>query len=168
MRFPIYTVSAYGEDQIDARTGNPSLIRNRAKITAVVGNARSFKAVIVRHGSFRDYLRSFNEGFPRGAGDPAEIFDDLDRLQADLMSRLALFGPITTKHFLVDCGFDFIKLVGHVIRLFYRLDLVEAEGAESYRDAVRTGRLIADAVDVPIAYVDPVFASLGMMSEANV
>jgi len=169
--FPeINTVSAYGGDQIDAFMGNPSLIRNRAKITAVIGNARSFQAIIDRHGCFRAYLRSFNEGFPEGAGDRARIRDDLDRMQTDLMRRLAYFGPATTKHFLVDYGFNFIKPVVHVMRLLHRLGLVETEGEGSYRDAVRIGRLMADAVDMPIAYVDTVLASLGMASksEANV
>lgn len=53
--------------------------RNRAKITAVIENARSFRAIIDRHGSFRAYLRSFSEGFPEGVGDPSRILDDLDR-----------------------------------------------------------------------------------------
>lgn len=65
--FPdINTVSAYGDEQIDALMGNPDLIRNKAKITAVVRNARSFQAIISRHGSFRASLLSFNEGFPKG------------------------------------------------------------------------------------------------------
>ncbi len=166
--FPdINTVSAYGGDQIDALMGNPGLIRNRAKITAVIGNARSFQAIISRHGSFRAYLRSFNEGFPEGAGDPARILDDLDRLQADLMNRLAYFGPATTKHFLMDYGFNFIKPDVHVMRVLHRLGLVKTAGGESYQDAVRIGRLIADAVDVPIRYVDTVLVSLGMTSVAN-
>jgi DNA-3-methyladenine glycosylase I len=45
--FPsIGTVLAYGSDHIDALMGNPGLIRNRAKITAVTGNARSFQSII--------------------------------------------------------------------------------------------------------------------------
>ncbi|MDD4336564.1 MAG: DNA-3-methyladenine glycosylase I [Firmicutes bacterium] len=62
----IYTVSAYCDERIDALMGNPDLIRNKAKITAVVRNARSFQAIISRHGSFRASLLSFNEGFPKG------------------------------------------------------------------------------------------------------
>ncbi len=167
--FPdINTVSAYGDKQIDALMGDPDLIRNRAKITAVVRNARSFQAIISRHGSFRAYLRSFDEGFPEGAGDSARILDDLDRLQADLMNRLAYFGPATTRHFLMDYGFSFIKPDVHVMRVLHRLGLVRTTCEGSYRDAVRIGRLIADAVDVPIRYVDTVLVSLGMTSEANV
>ncbi|HAI86162.1 MAG TPA: hypothetical protein DCL63_04140 [Firmicutes bacterium] len=56
------------------------------------------------------------------------------------------------------------------MRLLYRLGLVETQGEGSYRTAVRIGRLMADAADVPIAYVDAVLASLGMAHkrEANV
>jgi len=167
--FPdIETVLAYGSDHIDALMGNPGLIRNRAKITAVTGNARSFQSIVDRHGSFRAYLRSFNEGFPEGAGDSAKIQDDLDRLQADLMNRLAYFGPATTRHFLMDYGFNFIKPDVHVMRVLHRLGLVRTTGEGSYQDAVRIGRLIADAADVPIRYVDTVLVSVGMTSAANV
>ncbi len=38
----IDTVLTYNSDQIEALMDNPNLIRNRAKITAVTGNARSF------------------------------------------------------------------------------------------------------------------------------
>ena len=167
--FPnIETMLAYGSDHIDALMGNPSLIRNRAKITSVVENAGSFRSIIDRYGSFRAYLRSFNEGFPEGSGDPTRILGDLDRLQADLMNRLAYFGPATTRHFLMDYGFSFIKPDVHVMRMLHRLGLVRTTGEGSYQDAVRIGRLIADAVDVPIRYVDTVLVSLGMTSEANV
>ncbi len=169
--FPdINTVSAYGDERIDALMGNPDLIRNKAKITAVVRNARSFQAIISRHGSFRAYLLSFNEGFPKGVGGSVRVSDDLDRLEADLIARLAHFGPASTKHFLTDYGFGFIKPVSHVMRLLYRLGLVETQGEGSYRTAVRIGRLMADSTGVPIDYVDAVLASLGMANkrEANV
>jgi len=168
--FPdINTVSAYGNRQIDALMGNPDLIRNRAKITAVVRDARSFQAIAIRHGSFRTYLLSFNEGFPKGVGGPARVSDDLDRLEADLMRNLSYFGPASTKHFLADYGFSFIKPVSHIMRLLYRLGLVETQGKGSYRTAIRIGRLMTDVADVPIAYVDAVLASLGMANkrEAN-
>lgn len=166
--FPdIDTVLAYDSDQIEALMDNPNLIRNRAKITAVTGNARSFQTIINQYGSFSAYLLSFNEGFPEGVGDPAEILDDLDRLQADLMNRLAYFGPATTKHFLMDYGLNFIKPDVHVMRVLHRLGLVKTAGGESYGDAIRMGRLISDAADVPIRYVDTVLVSLGMTSEAN-
>lgn len=161
--FPdINTVLAYGDERIDALMSNPDLIRNKAKITAVVRNARSFQAIISRHGSFRAYLLSFNEGFPKGVGGSARVSDDLDRLEADLIARFAHFGPASTKHFLTDYGFGFIKPVSHVMRLFYRLGLVETESEGSYRTAVRIGRLMADSAGVPIDYVDAVLASLGM------
>jgi len=100
--------------------------------------------------------------------DSARIQDNLDRLQADLINRLAYFGPATTRHFLMDYGFSFIKPDVHVMRVLHRLGLVRTTGERSYQDAVRIGRLIADAVDVPIRYVDTVLVSLGMTSEANV
>ena len=167
--FPdIRTVSGYDNDRIDALMADRRIIRNRAKITAVVANARAFGAIVDEHGSFRAYLRSFNEGFPEGAGDPVRVLGDLDRLQADLKRRFAFFGPATTRHFLMDYGFSFIKPDVHVMRLLHRLGLVNSAGEESYDDAVRVGRAIADAVGVPVRYVDTVLVAMGMTSDGNV
>jgi hypothetical protein len=52
--------------------------------------------------------------------------------------------------------------------VLHRLGLVRTTGEGSYQDAVRIGRLIADAVDLPIRYVDTVLVSVGMTSAANV
>jgi len=62
----------------------------------------------------------------------------------------AYFGPATTRHFLMDYGFSFIKPDAYVMRVLHRLGLVATTDKESFRDAVRIGRLIADAVDVPV------------------
>lgn len=167
--FPdIRTVSEYGNDRIDALMTDPRIIPNRAKITLAVANARAFRAMVDRYGCFRAYLRSFSEGFPEGEGNPTGVLGDLDRLQADLKRRFAFLGPATTRHFLMDYGFSFVKPDVHVMRLLHRLGLVNTAGEESYDDAVLVGRAIADAVDVPVRYVDTVLAAMGMTSEANI
>src|SRR5512134_3052025 len=57
-------VARYDERKIAELLGNPGLIRNRAKIEAAVGNARSFLAVQEAFGSFDAYLWRFVDGRP--------------------------------------------------------------------------------------------------------
>jgi DNA-3-methyladenine glycosylase I len=64
--------------QIEQRLTNPRLIRNRAKLTSAVQNARAFLAVSAEAGSFDRFLWAFMGGhprrnrWPRGSGPPAE------------------------------------------------------------------------------------------------
>jgi DNA-3-methyladenine glycosylase I len=48
-------VARYTETRIDKLMTDPGIIRNRAKIAAVVRNARAFLAVREEHGSFDPY-----------------------------------------------------------------------------------------------------------------
>ena len=44
--------------------GDPSIVRNRRKIEAAVGNARAFRTVQEEHGSFDAYIWRFLGGAP--------------------------------------------------------------------------------------------------------
>jgi DNA-3-methyladenine glycosylase I len=57
-------VARYDERKVAELLGNPGLIRNRAKIEAAVGNARSFLVVQEAFGSFDAYLWRFVDGRP--------------------------------------------------------------------------------------------------------
>lgn len=58
-------VAAFGDDEIERLLNDASVIRNRAKIRAAVGNARAFLQVQERYGSFDGYSWSFVGGCPR-------------------------------------------------------------------------------------------------------
>lgn len=55
-------VATMTERDVDALVKSPEIIRNRAKIGATVGNARTFLDVVERLGSFHEYLWSFVNG----------------------------------------------------------------------------------------------------------
>lgn len=55
-------VAAMNEFEIEALTSDSTIIRNRAKITATVENARCFLAVQEEYGSFWQYLWAFVDG----------------------------------------------------------------------------------------------------------
>lgn len=56
------TVATYDEVKRAELLADPGIIRNRAKIAAAIGNARSFLAVQEEFGSFDSYLWRFVEG----------------------------------------------------------------------------------------------------------
>jgi len=50
------TVAAYGEADRARLLADPTIVRNRAKIDATIGNAAAFLAVSAEHGGFAGYL----------------------------------------------------------------------------------------------------------------
>lgn len=87
------TVARYGVGEIARLLADPSIVRNRAKIEATIGNAASFRAVAHEFGSFATYLSQL---FPRpapclpegatAAGVPATTAES-DELSVDLKRR---------------------------------------------------------------------------------
>jgi DNA-3-methyladenine glycosylase I len=80
-------IARYGARDIKRLLGDAGIVRNRLKIAAAIGNARTFLAVRKEFGSFDDYLWSFVAGKPiqnhwrRMADVPART------AQSDAMSR---------------------------------------------------------------------------------
>ena len=58
-------VARFTKAKIEKLVGDPGIVRNRAKITAAVGNAKAFLAVQEEFGSFDAYCWQFVGGRPR-------------------------------------------------------------------------------------------------------
>jgi DNA-3-methyladenine glycosylase I len=85
-------VARYDERKVAELMDNPGIIRNRAKIEAAVGNARSFLAVLEAFGSFDAYLWRFVDGRPvvhelRSLADYPATSPESDALSKDLRGR---------------------------------------------------------------------------------
>jgi len=63
------TVARYGARDVARLMADAGIVRNRAKITSAITNAKAFLAVAEEHGSFDAYVWRF--------GDPAELSRDL-------------------------------------------------------------------------------------------
>lgn len=63
--FDATTISAYDQNRVKQLIANPSIIRNRLKIEAVVHNAKSLIAVQNEFGSFDKYVWRFVDGRPK-------------------------------------------------------------------------------------------------------
>ncbi|VXC64122.1 3-methyl-adenine DNA glycosylase I, constitutive [Burkholderia sp. 8Y] len=72
--FDIDTVARFTEDDIERIVGDARVVRNRAKITSAVINARAVQRIQAEHGSFADFVWAFVNGVPidtpRDAGNP--------------------------------------------------------------------------------------------------
>lgn len=60
--FNLDKVCSYDERKIDELLSNKSIIRNKLKIKASVNNAKIFKKIKEKHGSFYNYLKNFTNG----------------------------------------------------------------------------------------------------------
>lgn len=59
--FDIDKIIAYDEEKLQALASDPSIVRNRLKISATVTNARVFKSIQQEFGSFDSYIWSFTD-----------------------------------------------------------------------------------------------------------
>ena len=103
-------IAAYGADEEARLLADPGIVRNRAKIRAVIGNARAYQSMADAPGAFDRYLWSFVDGTPIQnrwtalGGVPAET--DVSRaLSRDLKSRgLSFVGPTIVYAFMQSAG----------------------------------------------------------------
>ncbi len=85
-------VARFSEKKIETLIQNPSIIRNRLKITATVNNARAFLAIRKEFGSFDDYIWAFVGGKPlqnrwKAMADVPATSPESDALSKDLKQR---------------------------------------------------------------------------------
>lgn len=144
------TVVSYTQTDIDRMFADPTMLRNRNKINAAVKNARVFQDIARRHGSFSNYLETF---------EPYDDFRNVISLKDEMQYRFAGLGPITTYHFMTDIGLPVLKPDRVIRRIFKRLGIIEDEG--QLLETVKQGREFAAATGLPIRYIDIVFVVYG-------
>jgi DNA-3-methyladenine glycosylase I len=156
--FPRYEdVASYSESDIHSIMADVEMIRHESKIRACVTNARTFKSIVSEHGSFQNYVDSFD-----ATRSPA----NWNRLRDNLRARFDRMGRITPYHFMMDVGLPLMKPDIVVSRIFYRLGLIEREKISTDVDAdavVEQGRRFASVTGHPIRYIDIVFVCYGQV-----
>ena len=103
-------IAGYGPDDEARLLADPGIVRNRAKVASVIGNARAYLSLTDTPGAFDAYLWSFVAGRPivnewRALGEiPAET--DVSRaLSRDLRSRgFSFVGPTIVYAFMQSAG----------------------------------------------------------------
>ncbi len=95
--FNVNKISQFQEPEIEELMMNPDVIRNLAKIRAIVANAKTIKELSNQHGSFATYLDSLN----KAGGE--------DKMRDELSKQFAFLGKGTTVIFLFATGMDMPK-----------------------------------------------------------
>lgn len=151
--FPNYEVVAdYSEKDINNILVDKGMIRNRRKIKSCVENAKIFKVLIQKHGSFQNYIDEFK---------PNQSFENLLLLKEELENRFSGLGKITAYHFLTDIGLPVLKPDRVICRIFERLGLIDSR--KQYLEAILQGRKFAEATGHPIRYIDIIFVAYGQV-----
>jgi len=57
-------VARFGDADVERLLADPGIVRNRAKVTAAIGNARAFLELASRHDGFSQWIWSFVDGRP--------------------------------------------------------------------------------------------------------
>lgn len=151
--FPDFeTVAKYDEKEFNNILADKDMIRNQNKIKACIENARLFKTIIQKHGSFQKYVDKFNG---------KESSEGFLLLTQELENNFAGLGKITAHHFLMSVGFPVLKPDKVICRIFERLGLIE--NREQILEAVLQGRKFTEATGYPIRYIDIVFVAYGQV-----
>ena len=103
-------IAGYGPDDEARLLADPGIVRNRAKIRSVIGNARAYLRMTDAPGAFDGYLWSFVDGKPivnrwtSMSGVPAET-DASRALSRDLKKRgFSFVGPTIVYAFMQSAG----------------------------------------------------------------
>jgi len=148
------TVAKYGEEDICMILSDSEIIRNRRKIEAVIENARTFNDIILKYGSFGNYVKSFK---------PKESFENLMRFREDIKHRFEYLGDITAYHFMMDIGLPVIKPDRVLTRIFKRLGLIESE--DKHLEVLEQAQRFSLATGYPLRYIDIIFVKYGQMGK---
>jgi DNA-3-methyladenine glycosylase I len=90
--FSIEAVAAFGPADEERLLSDPGVIRNRAKVSAAIENARRIQAIQSEHGSFGKWLD----------GQTASSLDEWVKL---FRATFKFTGPEIVREFLVSCGY---------------------------------------------------------------
>jgi DNA-3-methyladenine glycosylase I len=103
-------IASFGTNEVDALLASPSIVRNRLKIGAVIGNARAVLEFTGDVGSFSDYLWSFVGGQPiqnsfNSPRDLPVMTDESRTMSRDLLRHGFKFvGPTICYAFMQSAG----------------------------------------------------------------
>lgn len=102
--FDPIAVSKYDDGDVERLMSDPGIVRNRAKISASIGNTKAFLEIGKEFGSFSDYIWSWTDrGIVRECG--VARSDLSDRISRDLKKRgMRFVGSVTVYSFLQAVG----------------------------------------------------------------
>jgi DNA-3-methyladenine glycosylase I len=92
--FSIDRVAKYNDKDVKRLMGDAGIIRNKAKITATIHNAKQMQEIAKEHGSFQHYLDSLDKS------------NNYSKVAVELIKRFKHVGKSTAEMFLWSGGED--------------------------------------------------------------
>lgn len=155
--FPDFqSVSLYDDEKIHEIMHDRDMIKNEKKIKACVANAKVFKIIVQKYGSFENYVSLFK---------PEESFENLMLFKEEIEYRFDFLGGITAYHLLTDIGLPVLKPDRVITRIFRRIGLIEDEN--QLLKTVIQGRKFSIETGYPIRYIDIIFVKYGQKGQDN-
>lgn len=90
--FDVEKVASYGEEDVKRLLEDHGIVRNRRKIMAAIENAREFRRIAEKHGSFKDWLDGLDKS------------NNYDSVEEQLGARMKHVGRSTAHIFLYTVG----------------------------------------------------------------
>ncbi|MFH1314067.1 MAG: DNA-3-methyladenine glycosylase I [Candidatus Eisenbacteria bacterium] len=128
--FRVDEVAAFPQDYAEVILTDPTVLRNRRKITGCLKNALEVGKLRHQWGSFAIYLTNYAQEHGPNA------------LSDDIQARFSGIGPATGPQFLKDLGFDMFKADAHVRNILYRTGLITSKNASAHDVSSAFGLLI--------------------------
>jgi len=147
-------VAKYDEIFISKILLDSDMISHQGKIRASIHNAQKVKGLAVRHGSFKNYLRSLD--FNRSE-------DHLEKAAVQLINQFEWLGEVTVHHFLTDIGAKTIKPDRVIMRVFSRLNIVE--NSSSFKKAREICDQIVKETGYSHRYIDIILVKFGHLED---
>lgn len=141
--FDVNKIANYSEQKINQTINNPNIIKNVRKIRATVSNAKKVIKIQKKHGSFANYIESFEN--------PLLLADDLTE-------KFDFLGRETVWDFLKSIGFEAIKPDIHVRRILFRLGLISSweSGSKTTKEVFEVARKISEQTGERLGVIDSV------------
>lgn len=146
----------YTDLEVNQMMGDQKMIRNKSKIQSCIQNAKQFESIVSKHGSFKNYLKTFNADLS---------FENLLLLKEELEFKFHYLGGTTVYHFLTDLGFDVLKPDRVILRLFKRIGLIESN--KQLLKAIIHGQNFAKSTNLPIRYIDIILVKYGQKGKSQ-
>lgn len=149
-------VMKYNLEKIEEIKNDPKMIRNKPKIDACIKNADKLDKIVSKYGSIQKYIDSFEPNL-----NDVSLFN----LKKSLENNFSYLGEITSYHFMTDIGLNVLKPDRVILRIFYRLGLIDNQ--QDLFGAVKIGRAFSAATNEPIRYIDIIFVMYGQLNQEN-
>jgi len=154
--YNVHKVSRYTDRDFKKMMQNPKLIKNQRKLRACIENAKIMNEISEKYGSFGEYLERNKT--------------DLKKLKEDLINRFHYLGNVLVLEYLKEIGIDSIKPDVHVVRVMYRLGLINSEriSPENIDKVIEVANKMSRLTGEKLSVIDAIFWMYGGSGDNHV